>query len=39
MNGAIETAGEFDQYIEKVNGGHTHEQLAQDDGLRLEDGV
>lgn len=37
MNEVIGTAGEFDRYIEKLNGGYTHDQLAEDDGLRLQD--
>ncbi|KAI0465622.1 hypothetical protein F4859DRAFT_500237 [Xylaria cf. heliscus] len=37
MEEVIETAAEFDQYIEKLNGGYTFDQLAEDDGLRLED--
>ncbi|KAI0452893.1 hypothetical protein F5B21DRAFT_515729 [Xylaria acuta] len=39
MKEVIETAGEFDRYIEKLNGGNTYDQLAEDDGLRLEGGV
>ncbi|KAJ8128237.1 hypothetical protein O1611_g5397 [Lasiodiplodia mahajangana] len=35
MKEVIETAGEFDQYIEKLNGGHTYDELAEDDRLRL----
>ncbi|KAI0429859.1 hypothetical protein F5Y09DRAFT_342297 [Xylaria sp. FL1042] len=34
MKEVIETAREFDKYIEKLNGGHSYDQLAQDDGLR-----
>ncbi|KAI0437886.1 hypothetical protein F4803DRAFT_536888 [Xylaria telfairii] len=34
MKEVIETAGEFDQYIEKLNRGHTYDQLAEEDGLR-----
>ncbi|KAL7798744.1 AAA family ATPase [Trichoderma afarasin] len=30
----IETAGEFDEYINILNGGLTQEQLAKDEGLR-----
>ncbi|KAI1754807.1 hypothetical protein F4782DRAFT_552755 [Xylaria castorea] len=35
----IDTAGEFDRYIEKLNGGNTYDQLAEEDGVRLGDGV
>jgi SpoVK/Ycf46/Vps4 family AAA+-type ATPase len=31
----IETAGRFDIYIEKLNGGYSQDQLAEDEGLRL----
>ncbi|KAH6678085.1 P-loop containing nucleoside triphosphate hydrolase protein [Halenospora varia] len=31
----IETAGRFDRYIEKLNGGVSHDQLAEEEGLRL----
>ncbi len=31
----IETAGEFDKYVEKLNGGYTYEQIAQEDGFAL----
>ncbi|KAI3325335.1 P-loop containing nucleoside triphosphate hydrolase protein [Xylariaceae sp. AK1471] len=34
MKQLIETTGEFDRYIEKLNGGHTYDQLAKDEGLR-----
>lgn len=37
INEVIGTAGEFVRYIEKLNGGYTHDQLAEDDGLRLQD--
>ncbi|RYC62786.1 hypothetical protein CHU98_g3425 [Xylaria longipes] len=39
MKEVIETAGEFDWYIKKLNGGYTYDQLAEDDRLRLENGV
>ncbi|KAI0205552.1 hypothetical protein F4808DRAFT_472240 [Astrocystis sublimbata] len=39
MQEVIETAGEFDSYIEKLNGGLTHDQLAEEDGYRLGDGA
>ncbi|RDW58185.1 hypothetical protein BP6252_13596 [Coleophoma cylindrospora] len=31
----IDTAGRFDVYIEKLNGGYSQDQLAEDEGLRL----
>lgn len=34
----IETSGQFDKYIAKLNGGLTHDQLAQDEGWRLANG-
>ncbi|KAI0192306.1 hypothetical protein EV127DRAFT_491479 [Xylaria flabelliformis] len=39
MSEVIETAGEFDRYIEKLNKGITYDQMAEDEGLRLGDGV
>ncbi|KAH8890408.1 P-loop containing nucleoside triphosphate hydrolase protein [Thozetella sp. PMI_491] len=30
------TAGKFDQYIRKLNGGYSHDVLAEQEGLRLE---
>ncbi|KAH8792357.1 AAA family ATPase [Hyaloscypha sp. PMI_1271] len=35
MKDIIETAGRFDVYIEKLNGGYSQDQLAEDEGLRL----
>lgn len=35
MKDVIETVGEFDQYIEKLNGGYSYDQLAEGEGLRL----
>jgi hypothetical protein len=35
MEEIIETSGKFDRYIEKLNGGMTQDELAQDEGLRL----
>ncbi|KAK7960495.1 hypothetical protein PG988_011709 [Apiospora saccharicola] len=35
MEEIIETSGKFDQYIEKLNGGMTNDELAEDEGLRL----
>ncbi|KAJ4858272.1 ATPase family associated with various cellular activities (AAA) domain-containing protein [Trichoderma breve] len=34
MKEVIETAGEFDDYINTLNGGFTQEQLAKDEGIR-----
>ncbi|KAI1110010.1 hypothetical protein F5Y14DRAFT_444327 [Nemania sp. NC0429] len=34
MKQLIETTGEFDRYIEKLNGGYTQDQLAEDEGWR-----
>ncbi|PKK40734.1 hypothetical protein CI102_15424 [Trichoderma harzianum] len=34
MKEVIETAGEFDDYINTLNGGFTQEQLAKEDGIR-----
>ncbi|KAL7906381.1 AAA family ATPase [Trichoderma velutinum] len=34
MKEVIETAGEFDEYINTLNGGLTQEQLAKEDGIR-----
>ncbi|KAH8662869.1 hypothetical protein BGZ60DRAFT_506493 [Tricladium varicosporioides] len=31
----IETAGKFDKYIEKLNGGFSHDHLAEEEGIRL----
>ncbi|KUI55394.1 ATPase family AAA domain-containing protein 3 [Cytospora mali] len=31
----IETAGQFDKYLKKLNGGYTQDQLAEEEGLRL----
>ncbi|KAI0860249.1 P-loop containing nucleoside triphosphate hydrolase protein [Xylaria cubensis] len=39
MREVIETAGEFDRYIEKLNKGITYDQMAEDEGLRLGNGV
>lgn len=35
LKDVIEIAGRFDKYINKLNGGYTQDQLAEDDGLRL----
>ncbi|KAI0971618.1 hypothetical protein F4678DRAFT_431330 [Xylaria arbuscula] len=35
LEGIIETAGRFDRYIEKLNGGYSQDQLAEDEGVRL----
>lgn len=35
MKDIIETSGRFDVYIEKLNGGYSQDQLAEDEGLRL----
>ncbi|KAI0401355.1 hypothetical protein F4802DRAFT_580426 [Xylaria palmicola] len=35
MEDIIETAGRFEIYIEKLNGGYSQDQLAEDEGLRL----
>ncbi|TGJ87253.1 hypothetical protein E0Z10_g1564 [Xylaria hypoxylon] len=37
MKEVVETAGEFDRYIQKLNHGYTSDQLAEGDGLRLGD--
>ncbi|KAF2967536.1 hypothetical protein GQX73_g6025 [Xylaria multiplex] len=34
MSEVIETAGEFNRYIKKLNHGRTHDQLAKEDGVR-----
>ncbi|KAK7937364.1 uncharacterized protein PG986_014232 [Apiospora aurea] len=39
MDEIIETSGKFDRYIEKLNGGMTQDQLAEDEGLRLASGA
>ncbi|KAK8022651.1 hypothetical protein PG993_013418 [Apiospora rasikravindrae] len=39
MDEIIETSGKFDRYIEKLNGGMTQDQLAEDEGLRLASGT
>lgn len=31
----VEIAGRVDTYIEKLNGGYSQDQLAEDEGLRL----
>jgi len=31
----IEISGRFDLYLDKLNGGYTQDQLAEDEGLRL----
>ncbi|KAF6788775.1 AAA family ATPase [Colletotrichum sojae] len=35
MEEIIETSGKFDSYIKKLNGGMSHDQLAEDEGWRL----
>lgn len=35
LKDVIEIAGRFDKYINKLNGGYTQDQLAEDEGLRL----
>ena len=39
MQDIIETAGRFDVYIQKLNGGYTQDQLAEDEGVRLAKAV
>ncbi|KAI1374767.1 hypothetical protein F4677DRAFT_155375 [Hypoxylon crocopeplum] len=39
MKDIIETAGRFDIYIDKLNGGYSQDQLAEDEGLRLAKAV
>ncbi|KAI4134159.1 MAG: hypothetical protein LQ347_001757 [Umbilicaria vellea] len=34
----IEISGRFDIYLDKLNGGYTQDQLAEDEGLRLSQG-
>lgn len=31
----IEVSGRFDKYLDRLNGGFTQDQLAEDEGLRL----
>ena len=33
-SGVIELSGRFDQYLDRLNGGFTQDQLAQDEGSR-----
>ena len=35
----IETSGKFDKYIATLHGGFSQDQLAEDEGLRLANGV
>jgi hypothetical protein len=35
----VERPGRFDVYIEKLNGGYSQDQLAEDEGLRLSEAV
>lgn len=35
LKDVIEIAGQFDKYIDQLNGGYTQDQLAEDEGLRL----
>ncbi|KAI1415685.1 hypothetical protein F5Y13DRAFT_156585 [Hypoxylon sp. FL1857] len=39
ISSIIETAGEFDQYIKKLKGGYTDDQIAESEGLRLAKGA
>ncbi|KAJ8117091.1 hypothetical protein ONZ43_g4293 [Nemania bipapillata] len=39
MEDIIETSGRFDRYIEKLNGGYSQDQLAEDEGVRLAEGL
>jgi len=33
----VETSGRFDVYLEKLNGGYSQDQLAEDEGIRLSE--
>ena len=35
LKDVIEVAGRFDRYLDRLNGGYSQDQLAEDDGLRL----
>ena len=35
LKDVIEISGRFDLYLDKLNGGYTQDQLAEDEGLRL----
>ena len=35
LRDVIEISGRFDQYLDRLNGGSTQDQLAEDEGLRL----
>lgn len=35
LKDVIEVSGRFDKYLDKLNGGYTQDELAQDEGLRL----
>ena len=35
LKDVIEVASRFDKYLDKLNGGLTQDELAQDEGLRL----
>ena len=37
LSDVIEVSGRFDKYLDQLNGGFTQDQLAEDEGLRLDD--
>ena len=37
LSDVIEVSGRFEKYIDRLHGGFTQDQLAEDDGLRLDD--
>jgi SpoVK/Ycf46/Vps4 family AAA+-type ATPase len=37
MQDIIKTTGRFDEYIEELNDGYSHDRLAEDEGLRLSE--
>ncbi|KAI1170520.1 hypothetical protein F4777DRAFT_591880 [Nemania sp. FL0916] len=39
MKEVIDITGEFDKYTQKLNKGYTDDQIAEEDGVRLQDGV
>lgn len=35
LSDVIEVSGRFEKYLDRLNGGFTQDQLAEDEGLRL----
>ena len=35
LQDVIEVSGRFDQYLDRLNGGYTDDELAEEEGLRL----